>query len=417
MTRLLDIGPLTRAVNRLPAVGAARADRLAHLLDRPSAAETRVFDLLSHLPTSVIDRRQLVAVADAPDKAVATLTVRITRHDRPRRPSAPTRIHGEDETGQLTIVYFRGGEAWLLGAFPIGEWVRVSGLVEWWDGKPQIAHPDKVVRVAGPDEPPGDAFGLEPVYPMTQGLTPGVLAGIVGAALETVPELPEWLDGPFMAREGLPPFHEALLALHRPDSPQAVAPDAPARRRLAYDELLASQLALAVVRDRERTQKGVARRWDEGRIAALEGRLPFALTPSQRLAIAEVSADLAAPHRMIRLVQGDVGSGKTMVALFAAAMAAGDGGQTAIMAPTDLVARQHYENLAAILEPEGISVRLLTGRIPEAERTAAQGAIARSTVSTTGASLIVRVTVVEPVFSILSEGGISTGRAALPATA
>lgn len=380
MTRLLDIGPLTRAVNRLPGVGAARADRLAHLLDRPSAAETRVFDLLSHLPTSVIDRRQLVAVADAPDKAVATLTVRITRHDRPRRPSAPTRIHGEDETGQLTIVYFRGGEAWLLGAFPIGEWVRVSGLVEWWDGKPQIAHPDKVARVAGPDEPPGDAFGLEPVYPMTQGLTPGVLAGIVGAALETVPELPEWLDGPFMAREGLPPFHEALLALHRPDSPQAVAPDAPARRRLAYDELLASQLALAVVRDRERTQKGVARRWDEGRIAALEGRLPFALTPSQRLAIAEVSADLAAPHRMIRLVQGDVGSGKTMVALFAAAMAAGDGGQTAIMAPTDLVARQHYENLAAILEPEGISVRLLTGRIPEAERTAAQGAIARGEV-------------------------------------
>jgi len=368
VTRITDIGPLTRPVNRLPGVGPARAERLAHLLGRPSAAETRVFDLLSHLPTAVVDRRNLLDVADAPDKAVATFTVKITRHDRPRRPNAPTRIQGEDATGTLTILYFRGGEAWFLGNFPIGEWVRVSGLVEWWDGRPQIAHPDKVERVDGPDAPIGEAFGLEPVYPMTQGLTQGVLAGLMAAALETVPQLTEWLDGPFATREKFPPFHEALARVHAPSEPADSLPEAPARRRLAYDELLASQLALAVVRDRERTKKGVARHWDEALFGRLEAALPFALTPSQRLAIAEVSADLAAPHRLIRLIQGDVGSGKTMVALFAAAMAAGDGGQSAIMAPTDLVARQHYETLAAFLEPLGIAVRLVTGRISDAER-------------------------------------------------
>ncbi|MEO1104364.1 MAG: DEAD/DEAH box helicase, partial [Pseudomonadota bacterium] len=380
MTRITDIGPLTRAVNRLAGVGTARADRLAHLLGRESAAETRVFDVLSHVPTGVIDRRALVKVADAPDKAVATLTVKIFRHDPPRRPGGPARIFGDDGTGTLIILYFRGGEAWRLANFPIGEWVRVSGMVEWWEGQPQMPHPDKTVKVSAPDEPAGDAFGLEPVYPLTQGITAGVLQGIVTAALETVPQLPEWLDAPYAKREKFPPFADALNALHKPAEPADVLPDAPARRRLAYDELLASQLALTVVRDRERTQKGRARTWDKAAIDRLEASLPYPLTGSQRIAIAEVSADLAAPHRMIRLIQGDVGAGKTMIAIFAAAMAAGDGGQSAIMAPTELVARQHFETLSATLEPHGLTVRILTGRLPEAERAATLKALEAGTI-------------------------------------
>ena len=381
VTRITDIGPLTRSVNRLSGVGPARADRLAHLLGRESAAETRIFDLLSHVPTGVVDRRQVVTVAGAPEHGVATLTVRVERHDRPRRPNAPSRIFAEDGTGTLTILYFRGGEAWLLGAYPIGAWVRVSGVVEWWEGRPQIAHPDKSEIVEGPDAPIGPAFGLEPVYPLTQGITAGVLGGFMASALEEIPALEEWLDRPFVKRERLPTFAEALSAIHKPAERSDVLPDAPARRRLAYDELLASQLALAIVRDRERTKKGLARAWDQGLIKTLEASLPFALTPSQQLAIAEVSGDLASPNRMIRLIQGDVGSGKTMVALFAAAMVAGSGGQSAIMAPTDLVARQHYETLAGLLEPLGIPVRLLTGRISEAERVATQQAIAAGEVA------------------------------------
>ncbi|MEM9223992.1 MAG: ATP-dependent DNA helicase RecG [Pseudomonadota bacterium] len=381
MIRATDIGPLTRAVNRLPGVGAARAERLANLFGRDSAAETRVFDVLSHLPTALIDRRQLVSVADAPERGVATLTIKILRHEPSRRQGAPARIFGEDDTGTLTILYFRGGDAWRLGAFPIGEWVRVSGLVEWWEGRPQMAHPDKTVRITSPDEPLGEEFGLEPVYPLTQGITQGVLQGIVSAALETVPPLAEWLDGPFLARERFPSFAEALAAVHRPKSPKDVGLETPARRRLAYDELLASQLALAVVRDRERTKKGTARKWDEAAILALETSLPFPLTASQRLAIAEVAADLASPHRMIRLLQGDVGAGKTMVAIFAAAMAAGGGGQTAIMAPTDLVARQHFETVSSALEPCGISVRLLTGRLSDGERGKTMDALSAGEVS------------------------------------
>jgi len=377
MTLHADIGPFLRPVNRLPGVGPARAERLAHLLGRPSAAETRLFDLLAHVPTGVVDRRRLVKVAQAPDRAIATLTVKILRHEPARRPGAPARIVGDDGTGTLAILYFRGGEAWRAAAFPVGAWVRVSGLVEWRDGQPQMAHPDRTMRVEDPDAPSGGVFGLEPVYPLTQGITAGVLWSLMTAALEGVPCPREWLDGPFMARERLPAFRDALVRLHKPQEPSDVAPESPARRRLAYDELLASQLALAVVRDRERRMKGVARRWDATALERLEAGLPFSLTPSQREAIAEVSADLAAPHRMIRLLQGDVGAGKTVVALFAAAMAAGSGGQTAGMAPTDLVARQHHETLARHLEPLGLAVRLVTGRVPEAERVAGEDAVAR----------------------------------------
>ncbi|MBJ3774704.1 ATP-dependent DNA helicase RecG [Acuticoccus mangrovi] len=375
MTAVFDIGPLIAPVNRLQGVGPARAERLAHLLSRESAAETRVFDLLSHIPTTVIDRREMVSVADVVERTVATLTVKVLRHEKSRRPGGPARIIAADDTGELVIVYFRGGGAWRAAHYPIGEWVRVSGLVEMWDGRPQMVHPDQSARVEGPEAPADTQFGLEPVYPLTQGITPGVLAGLIGEALGRVPDLTEWLDPAFKSRAGLPDFTAALKTVHQPQEGRDILPASPARRRLAYDELLASQLALAVVRDRDRTKKGVARHWDKAIVERLEASLPFALTPSQRTAVAEVSADLASPHRMIRLVQGDVGSGKTMVALFGAAMAAGDGGQTAVMAPTDLVARQHYETLAALLEPQGIGVRLLTGRISDAERAATLAAV------------------------------------------
>ncbi|UOM35142.1 ATP-dependent DNA helicase RecG [Acuticoccus sp. I52.16.1] len=376
MTGNVDIGRLIAPVNRLDGVGPGRADRLAHLLGRESAAETRIFDLLNHMPSGVADRRTITPVAEAPERGTATFTVKITRHESSRTPKGPVRAFGEDETGELAIVFFRGGIKWIVGTYPIGAWVRVSGETTWRDGRPQIVHPDASAVVEAPDAPAGPGFGLEPQYPMTQGLTPGVLAGVIGNALEKIGDVPEWLDPPLMARERWPAFAEAYTAVHRPAEVADILPASPARRRLAYDELLASQLALAIVRDRERTRRGRVRKWDPTAIDALEASLPFALTPSQRLAIAEVAGDLAAEHRMTRLVQGDVGSGKTVVAMVAAAMAAGDGGQTAIMAPTDLVARQHYETLARYLEPAGIAVRLLTGRVPESERSRAMAALA-----------------------------------------
>ncbi|WP_420393274.1 ATP-dependent DNA helicase RecG [Acuticoccus sp.] len=371
MTDRNDIGRLTGAVNRLAGVGPGRAERLAHLLDRPSAAETRVFDVLNHMPLSVVDRRHRTAVVDLPERGVATVAVRVARHERSGSPKGPVRAIGDDGTGELAVVYFRGGLTWLAGAYPLGAWVRVSGDVTWRDGRPQIVHPDASAVVDGPDAPAGPGFGLEAQYRLTPGLTAGVFAGIIGAALERVGAPAEWLDPAFQARGRMPGLAEAYRAVHRPSTLDEAAPGSPARRRLAYDELLASQLALAVIRDRERTTKGRARRWDAAAIDRLEASLPFALTPSQRLAVAEVSADLASPHRMIRLLQGDVGSGKTVVALLAAAMAAGDGGQTAVMAPTDLVARQHHETLSRTLAPHGLAVRLLTGRVSEADRATA----------------------------------------------
>ena len=364
-----ELGPLFEPVNRLTGVGPARAARLDVLLGREGTG-ARVFDLLAHVPSGTVDRRQIVAVAEAPDRQVATLDVKIVRQIPPARRNSPARIIGEDATGELTILYFHGASGWLQSAFPLGVTVRVSGQVERREMGVQMAHPDvhALVRTDGTTDA---RFVLEPVYPLTQGLTQGVLSGLIGQALGRVQELPEWLEPNLLTREALPSFAAALRRVHEPSEPADARPEGPARRRLATDELLASQLALAIVRDRERTRKGCERRWEPGAIEALEASLPFALTPSQRMAIAEVSADLAAPHRMIRLLQGDVGSGKTIVALFASAMVAASGGQTALMAPTDLLARQHFETLSQILEPHGVPVRLVTGRISEAARSQA----------------------------------------------
>ncbi|MEM6848992.1 MAG: ATP-dependent DNA helicase RecG, partial [Pseudomonadota bacterium] len=292
--KVTDIGPLMAPVNRLPGVGPGRAERLSVLLTRPSAAETRVFDLLAHRPVTTIDRRHITTVAAAPDKAPATLAVKVIRHEGKRSPRAPSVVTAADDTGEMTILYFRGSPQWIAASYPIGAWVRVSGITERRGERVQMPHPDVSAVIEDPTDAPDDPrFGLAPVYPLTQGITPGVLSTLMTAALERVPVLDEWHDPAYAARAAFPPFRDALTALHVPQEPDDLAPQAIHRRRLAADELLASQLALAIVRDRERTGRGIARRWDTADIDRLEASLPFALTPAQRMAISEISADLA----------------------------------------------------------------------------------------------------------------------------
>ncbi|MEM7694431.1 MAG: ATP-dependent DNA helicase RecG [Pseudomonadota bacterium] len=359
----LDIAPLMAPVNRLAGVGAARAARLAHLLGRESAADTRIFDLLCHAPHAVVDRRIGIPIDDVPDGAAATLTLQIVRHEKRVQKRGPIRAIGTDGASELALTYFRGGSDWLQGAAPIGGFVRATGTVERYKGRAQMVHPEALESVEGPDGAAPET-AIEPVYKLTDGLTRGVLRGLIDAALETLKPIGDWHDGALAAREGFLPLHEAFAALHHPTARD----DPAATRRLAFDELLASQLALAIVRDRDRTARGIARTWDEAAVDALSAEIPFALTGSQRLAIAEVSADLQSEHRMLRLLQGDVGAGKTIVAAYGAQMVAASGAQTAVMAPTDIVARQHFETLTKLLTPLGRRVDLLTGRITEPAR-------------------------------------------------
>ena len=366
-----ELNPLFVPAATLKGVGA----KIEPLLDRLVGRQTRAIDLLFHLPLGVVDRRSRPKIRDAARDGVVTLETRVVNHQPPsssRSGKAPFKVLVEDETGDVTLIFFHNSAAWIAKSLPIGAKRWISGRLELWDGHLQMVHPDRVMTA----EELADMPPVEPIYGLTEGLFPRVLARIIGDALGRVPHLPEWLDENRLVLRGWPTFDEALDRVHRPRAPDDVAPTGPARQRLAYDELLASQLALASVRGRLRQGDG-RRTVGTGVIASrIEAVLPFALTEGQRNALIEIRADLAAPERMLRLLQGDVGSGKTIVALLAMATAIEAGRQAALMAPTEILARQHLERLSELGAKAGMRAVLITGRDRPKEREAKLAALA-----------------------------------------
>jgi ATP-dependent DNA helicase RecG len=342
-------------VTALPGIG----PQLGRLIERASGS--LVVDLLWHLPVGLIDRRAAPPLAslnprDWPNPVV-TVKVRVERHE-PGFGRRPYRVHCTDGTGTLALVYFSVKGDHLKRLLPLGAERIVSGRVEYYSGRPQIAHPDHVVMPEAAEQ----VQPVEPVYPLTAGLSPRVLSKAVMAALERAPDLPEWLDPALRARRGWPGWREALAAAHAPPSEADLSPATPPRERLAYDEILASQLAVALVRARRRRRAGRVLAGTGALQARAEAGFGFALTGSQRQALAEIAADMAASQRMMRLLQGDVGSGKTVVALLAMLCAVESGAQAALMAPTEVLARQHHAVLQRFAAPAGVEIGLLTGR-------------------------------------------------------
>jgi ATP-dependent DNA helicase RecG len=354
------LNPLFASLTSLPGIGPRLEKLYARLLDREAP---RVIDLLFHLPSGTIDRRARPKLREVQAGEVVTVAVTIDKHrpSPPHRPRAPYRVSAHDETGDITLTYFNARKDYLEKLLPEGELRYVSGTAEFYDGMLQMVHPDRVV-----DETGFAALPLvEPVYPLTEGLALGnVRRAMDGAlvALARVTGLPEWQDEAWISRERFPAFAESLRHLHRPSEPHEVLPESPAWTRLAFDELLAGQLALALVRAHMRRQSGRGTA-SEGRLRArILKALPYALTHSQQRAVDNIINDLALPQRMLRLLQGDVGSGKTVVALIAAAAVIEAGRQAAFMAPTEILARQHLKTIAPLAEAAGIRVAILTGR-------------------------------------------------------
>jgi ATP-dependent DNA helicase RecG len=339
--------------------------RLALLLKKclvmpPGIAEPRVLDLLWHLPAGVVDRRAEPSTRDAVPGTIATLKVVVLKHKPPPRGNnkAPYKVTCEDDTGRLELVFFHAERKFVEKQLPEGETRYVSGRVERYGETLQMTHPDYIVA----PEARGDLPMLEPVYPLTAGLSGKVLYKATRQAIERVPEMTEWQDAAWLKARGWPDLKSALQRLHRPDDAQDVSNGAAPWQRLAYDELLAGQLALGLVRQNIKAQRGRSVTGDKRIRARLVEALPFKLTNSQINALKEIVADLAAGHRMLRLLQGDVGSGKTVVALLAMAIAVEAGAQAALMAPTEVLARQHLETIAPLAEKAGLKIALLTGR-------------------------------------------------------
>ena len=354
------LNPLFATVSALPGIGPRLEKLYARLLSREED-KPRIIDLLFHLPTGFVDRRNQPKLSEVVPDTVVTVAVRVEGHrpPPPNRPRAPYNIDTADDTNTLTITYFNARRDYLEKLFPEGETRYVSGTTTLYDGHLQMVHPDRVVDAAGFAKLPL----IDPVYPLTEGLHPNQVRRAIDAALDRVPKtLPEWQDADWLKRNGFESFAQALRRVHRPQTPDDLKPESAAWSRLAYDELLAGQLALALLRAHQRTRAGRGTA-AEGRLRArIVASLPYSLTPSQQQAVTDIVADLAQPVRMLRLLQGDVGSGKTVVALLAAAHVIEAGRQAAMMAPTEILARQHFSTIAPLAEKAGLRVAILTGR-------------------------------------------------------
>jgi ATP-dependent DNA helicase RecG len=361
------LNPLFAPLTSLAGVG-PKQDKLFQRLTGRGEAPVRMIDLLFHLPSGTIDRRARPKLRDVASGQIVTVAVKVDRHrpPPPRNPRAPYLIYASDDTGDIVLTYFKARKDYLEKLLPVGALRYVSGTAAIYDGMLQMVHPDRVVSEADLAKLPL----VEPTYPLTEGLGLNQVRRAADSAVARIPELPEWQEPSWLAREQFPDFAAALRVLHRPAEPTDVQPEGLAWSRLAYDELLAGQLALALVRAHLRRPAGRATPGTGHLRKKLIEALPFSLTPSQTRALAEIIADLAKPERMLRLLQGDVGSGKTVVALLAAAAAVESGRQAALMAPTELLARQHFNTVAPLAAEAGINVAILTGRERGAERAA-----------------------------------------------
>ena len=359
--------PLFAALDTLEGVGPKTAQNLAALhIEKPR-------DMLFTLPYSGIDRRKRATVQGADLPGVVTVEVTVGQHRAPQRRGGAYRITVEDSATAFQLVFFHARDEYLRRILPTGARRVVSGKVELFDSMAQMVHPDHVLP---PDEA-GEIPDFEPVYPLTGGVTQKVMRKAAVSAVAKAPDLAEWIDPAQKAQTGWPDWSEAVTRAHNPQDMGDLSAADPARERLAYDEFMAHQLTLALARSRLRRAKGRATVGTGTLQAGVLDALPYDLTGAQKRAIAEIAADMAQETRMNRLLQGDVGAGKTLVALKALLIAVEAGGQGVMMAPTEILARQHLQGLRPLAEAAGVVIEILTGRDKGAERRAKLEALKR----------------------------------------
>lgn len=359
--------PLFADLETLPGVGA----KIARLMGQLDITAPR--DLIFTLPASGIDRETQETVQGVDLPRVLTVPVTIGAHRPATRKGGPYRVEVEDARASFQLVFFHARGDYLQRLLPTGQRRIVSGRVEFFDGMAQMVHPDHVVTE-------GDAATLprfEPIYPLTAGITQKVMTKAMQGALTRLPALPEWIDPGQKQAADWPDFASAMAAAHAPQNNANLLPTARPRERLAYDELLAHQLTLALARRQQRKGKGRVSAGNSALRNRVLAALPYVPTGAQTRAIAEIAADMTQPARMNRLLQGDVGAGKTLVAFMALLVAVEAGGQGVMMAPTEILARQHFQGLEGLAASAGVRIDILTGRDKGPARAEKLAALAR----------------------------------------
>ena len=353
------LNPLFSPLTSLKGIGSQYLRLISALCNGSRAA-----DLLWHLPSSIVDRRYGAPLNEAKAGNIWTGLIRVIRHEEPKSRKQPYRIEVEDETGSLTLNFFKWYPGVLKKNLPENGLRVISGKLESFNGHLQMNHPDYI----GLSDSLEKLQSIEPIYPLCAGVSNKLVLRVMSEALARLPHLPEWQDASFVKQQNFPSWYEALYQAHKPQSIADTLPQVPARRRLAYDELLADQLALAMVRARNKKQAGHVLAGDGHLRRRFLEILEFELTNAQKRVLKEIAADMAQPYTMLRLLQGDVGSGKTAVAFMCMLNAVECRRQAALMAPTEILAKQHFDTLSVWAGALGIKIALLTGAIKGKKR-------------------------------------------------
>ncbi|MDC0737078.1 ATP-dependent DNA helicase RecG [Cognatishimia sp. SS12] len=359
--------PLFADLTKLEGVG----PKIAQLMGNMGLELPR--DVVFSLPYAVVDRRRRDTVQGAELPGVVTVAVTVLRHRAPRNKRGAYRVTVADAATEFDLVFFHARGSYLEAQLPVGSQRLVSGKAELFDGVAQMVHPDHMLPLDEAAQIPD----FEPVYNLTAGVTLKTMGKAVRSALRLAPPMAEWIDPGQKTKAGWPDWQAAISAAHDPQGRGDLAATAPARERLAYDEFFAHQLTLALARAQVRRGKGRASAGTGRLQQKVLAALPYRPTGAQQRAIADISADMARAHKMNRLLQGDVGAGKTLVAFMALLVAVEAGGQGVMMAPTEILARQHMQGLRPLAEQAGVVLEILTGRDKGKERAAKLAALAR----------------------------------------
>ena len=339
-------------LNNLSGIGPKTVINLKNLsIEKPR-------DFLFNLPFSVLDRLPVNSIRGVPASKIVTVEVLVKAHKIGRSRASAYRVTVQDTEVSFQLVFFNARKEYLENLFPVGERRIISGKLEFYDNIPQIVHPHHVKKINEEKA----IVRFEPVYPLTSGVSQKLMFGTINGLLEKLPKLGEWIDHELLKIKGWPSWQDALKSAHCPVSADGASNTNPARLRLAFDELFSHQLSLSIARNKIKRSKGKANISTGIFQTKVLNNLPFKFTEDQKLSIRDILDDLKKPERMNRLLQGDVGSGKTIVAFIGLIAAVEAGGQGAIMAPTEILARQHFETLLPLAEKAGISLSLLTGR-------------------------------------------------------
>ena len=351
-TRPEILFPLFQELTTLDGIGKKNANYLNSIgIEKPR-------DLIFTLPYTGVERQKVNSVNDAALPKTLTVEVQIVEHVVPKVKSQPYKVMVLDAETKFGLVFFHVRKEYLKKTLPVGERRVVSGKVELFDGFAQMVHPDHIISLN--DGKNIDSF--EPTYPLTAGISKKLITRAARSAIQMAPMLAEWIDPREKSRSGWPDWKAAIEKVHHPKSLGDINPFKSERLRLAYDEFLAHQLALGLARDKLRKSKGTSSNTNGALRAKVLSDLPFDLTGAQIRTLSQIYNDMASQFRMNRLLQGDVGSGKTLVAFLALLVAVEAGGQGVFMAPTEILAQQHLNNLMDLAKTLDVQVDILTGR-------------------------------------------------------